>query len=198
MIDIKSKMSTDEVIGFVRSFKDDVLLPIARKGKLNEKICAKAVLLYADSLDLQSQKGDVVEVKQDGPYSFLHRLHAITFNVGEYEFGSIEHFLGWSSYNSSDSEFAEFIRSSKTPQMAHRRFASGDQEGKRKNFNYRDMLKENVKIAYTAMLKSQPELLVKLKSTGNKQISYVNKNMFEDDREENRFGNVLMELRKDL
>lgn len=163
-------MSKDEVIKFVEGFKNEVLIPLAKRGKLNEKLARKAVEIYA--AQLEDKKNPFLKIDKDGAYKEFHSFYPVRFTVADKEFLSLEHYIGYSMYSQSHPDAAEFIREAKTSQMAHRRIKNTEEQEKKKNFNWDDEKHEIIARGYNAVFKVEPKLLEKLKSTGSKQFSY--------------------------
>jgi len=163
-------MSKDDVLGFVRCFKDEILIPLAKRGKLNEKMATKAVNLY--SKQLEDKREVKIKISKEGPFSEFHTFYASEFKLGEITYPSMEHYIGYQMYVNSDSEFATFILQAKNAQMAHRRIKSGVEQDKRKNFNWEQEKEETILYGYKALIKLHPEFLKQLVETGTKEIVY--------------------------
>lgn len=193
----------DEILKFVENFKNSVLIPLAQAGVLNADLLMQAKEIYAEELKATSQPITVVRIEKDGKWNFLIPQESGPIKVDEKEYGSIEHYRVASAYIGYDDDFAEYIRESKTPQLAHRRGEAANAAQKPKRVDFEKTRQDELKKAYAALLIAHPDKLKELKSTGDAPIHYLSTgDMYHgtglDGRGENVIGKILMALRKEL
>lgn len=192
-----------DIITFVENFKNTVLIPLAQAGVLNAELLIQARDIYAEELKEKSQPLTVVRIEKDSKWNFLLPQESGPIKVDGKEYGSIEHYRVASAYIGYDEDFVEYIRESKTPQLAHRRGDAADAAKKPKRLDFEATREAELKKAYAAFLLAHPEYLKEIKDTGDVPIHYLSTNdTFHgtgiDARGQNVIGKILMSLRKEL
>ena len=191
------------IIKFVENFKKEILIPLAEAGVLNSEVIQEAKKIYAEELETKTRPITLVRIERDGKWGFLHPQTECDLTIEGKVYGSVEHYRIASAYFGSDDEFAEYVRESKTPQMAHRRGENADNAKKARRADFESSRDGELKKAYAAYLLKNPQHLKILKETGEVTIQYASvADLYlgtpVDGKGYNAIGKVLMELRKEL
>ena len=192
----------DKIIAFVKNFKDEVILPLANDGILDAEICQQAKEIFCEQLNEQKPI-TLVKIEKEGEWSFLHPMAECKIKIDDFTYCSIEQYRIASAYVGMDDEFVEYVKESKTPQIAHRRGQSAEESRKEKKGDYEQVKYNDLKMAYMAMLQQHPRFLDKLKSSCDAPIQYTASNdewlaHVPGTKSKNAIGSILMELRTSL
>ena len=194
--------SKSGIVSFVRQFKDEVLIPCAQEGILDEAMLTEAVGVYIEELQDQEAASKVVSVTKDGEWRDLHPLAPITFEVDGRKFASLTHFKYASYYFESDEECFTYICEARTPEIALRRGEEMGNLGRVKREDWEYSQKENLKKAYKVILTSNKDLLAKLlASTSDIEFANTTDALLGagmDGKGKNLLPVILKELRKEL
>ena len=200
---LKMSKEIDDIVKFVENFKNTILLPLAQAGVLNADLLVQAKEIYSEELKITSQPITSVRIEKDGKWNFLIPQESGPIKVDEKEYGSVEHYRVASAYIGYDEDFAEYIRESKTPQLAHRRGDAADAARKPKRLDFEKVRESELKKAYAALLIANPAKLKELKATGDVPILYLSTSdpyhgTGVDGHGQNVIGKILMSLRNEL
>ena len=189
----------EAVIAFVRTFKDQVAVPLAQEGALDADTIREGAQIYCEDLD-QGAKATLIKVEKGTPWGVFELQHPQEFDLDGKTYGSVEHYRVASSYFGSDDDFAEYVRTSATPQLAHRRGLNAEAAGKVVRYDLKEVQEEELLKAYLAILKKYPDRLQLLKSSNSLPIRYVDTTVPDMGADEvgtgkNLVGKVLVHLR---
>jgi predicted NAD-dependent protein-ADP-ribosyltransferase YbiA (DUF1768 family) len=190
------------IIAFVRQFKDEVLIPCAQEGILDEAMLDESAEVYVDELLEQEAAARVVSVTKDGEWRDLHPFAANPFEVEGQKYASVTHFRYASFYFKADEDCFNYILEARTPEIAHRRGEEMGNLGRTKREDWEYSQKDNLKKAYKAILMANKPLLEKLCATSS-GIEFVNTTdavlgAGADGKGKNLLPLILKELRKEL
>ncbi len=192
----------DKIIAFIEDFKTSLLIPLAKQGILTADICIDVKDMYAEELEIKNRPLKVVQIDKEGDWAEFHLLYITDTTINGKVYASGEHYRISVTYIGVDDEFAEHVRESKTPQVAHRRGMGAVEIRKDKRINHEETRDDDILEFYRHFLIQNPKLLTKLKTTGNVEINYSPTDQYLgctlEGKGYNAVGKVLMCLRKEM
>lgn len=191
-----------DVVLFLERFTNDVLIPCAKEGMLDEEGLDEAVEIYIEELQQQESSALVVSITKDGEWRDLHPLTPSNFELNGRKFISVTHCRYAYYYFEADDEVANHIMEARTPEVAHRRGEEMESLGRVKREDWEYMQKDILKKAYHAILSSNKELLKKFLATKSGiEFTKTTDNVLGDGADgkgKNLLPLVLKELRKEM
>ena len=165
-------METEAIIRVARIFKDSLLIPLAREGVLNAEICRIASTEYINEMTLREKGTANIDITVDGEYRNLHPFSISPFELQGKEWMSIAHYYYSQPYVGVDEELVESIRLSQTPQIASRRALTAVQSFRMQRPDWEQVREIELDRAYRELMRTYPDALISLKSTGNARLVY--------------------------
>jgi predicted NAD-dependent protein-ADP-ribosyltransferase YbiA (DUF1768 family) len=198
-------MSSDKakIVDLARTFKDEVLVPLANEGVLDAEVLDEVLTMYLSQLDEQTNPNRPIIITETGEWKDFHPCNAGPLKVTGVTWPTVEHYRIASAYFGMDEDLITSIREAKTPIIAHRRAENARLADALRRFDFEETQDLELKTAYTTWLLSQPETLAKLKATGKANISLEGTNdpylgIVAPGKGNNAVGKILTQLRSEL
>lgn len=160
----------EKIIAVARGFKDEVLLPLANEGVLEDGILDEVLGMYLDQLAEYTSPDRPVIINENGEWKELHPALAGPIKVDGVLWPTIEHYRIASAYFGGDQDLVDSIREAKNPIIANRRAENANAQSVPKRIDFEDTKDSELKTAYVLWLHAKPELLRRLKATEKANI----------------------------
>lgn len=194
-----SETDLDLIKNVCKTYIDNIIMPLAIEGNLDSEIAKDAILVYIEELKKEDEP-EVIIITANNEYQLLHPYSNITFIVDGKEWKSIEHYFQASRFFGTDDTFAESIRTTSSATIARRKSTNAGANQKSRP-NWEKIKRVELKNAYLALLRDNPEIMELLKKTGKAKLIFQHKTdtfygmQNESGKGNNEIGKILTEIR---
>lgn len=161
----------EQIKQFTGNFMDQILIPLAEAGLLNEEMINEAVSIYASELTNRSVDPEII-ITLDGPYQALHPHFVTNFEHNGKSWPTLEHFFQAAKYLGTDDKIAESIRTSPTVELAVRKVLNAAKTKTLIRPGWNGLKEQEFELAIKSMFKAHPKSLELLKQTEKNVIIY--------------------------
>jgi len=202
----------EQVKQFVEGFMNQVLIPLAEGGMLNEELVYEAVSIYADELAEKEKPSSQCIITNEGLYSALHPHTICNFEYNGKAWASLEHYFQAAKFIGIDDTLAESIRQAVTVELAIRKAINATKVKPLVKPGWNDTKEKEFENATRAMLNAVSVAAELLNKTGTNPIIYqisASKEVgaeaitssdeyfgqLQDGKGQNMYGTILMKIR---